>query len=181
MSEESREEFQATASEVTDEAERRAIDAALNFLSYRQRTGQEVRRRLSERGFSERTVEAAMRRLTGVGLVDDEAYVAAYVRDRIAHRPMGVRRMVQELYLKGVSREAALPVIEEVFRDEDTDERALAERVVERKRRTLTRGGDKAVTRRRLREHLIRRGFGGHIVRDVVDEMFSDDELCPEG
>ncbi|MGD2154549.1 MAG: regulatory protein RecX, partial [Gemmatimonadales bacterium] len=128
---------QSTASDVSEEAARRAIDAALNFLSYRQRTGQEVRRKLLERGFSTEVIEAALARLAAVRLVDDEAFVAAYVRDRIAHRPMGVRRMIQELYLKGIAREVALPVIEETLREEETDERTLAERVVAKKRRTL--------------------------------------------
>jgi SOS response regulatory protein OraA/RecX len=143
---------ESTASDVSEEAARRAIDAALNFLSYRQRTGREVHRKLAER---------------------DEAFVAAYVRDRIAHRPMGVRRMIQELYLKGIAREVALPVIEETLREEETDERTLAERVVAKKRRTLkSKTRDEAVLRRRLRDHLIRRGFETRVAKDAVDTLF---------
>jgi regulatory protein len=135
---------------------RRAIDAALNFLSYRQRTGREVRRKLVDRGFSEEAIEATMRRLGAVGLVDDEAFVGAYVRDRIAHRPMDVRRMVQDLYAKGIAREVSAPVIEEVL--------------------TLrSRSQNEAVLRRRLRDHLIRRGFDTRVVSEVVDELFSGD------
>lgn len=164
---------ESTASDVSEEAARRAIDAALNFLSYRQRTGREVRRKLVERGFSAEVIEAALARLTAVRLVDDEAFVAAYVRDRIAHRPMGVRRMIQDLYLKGIAREVALPVIEETLREEETDERALAERVVAKKRRTLkSKTRDEAVLRRRLRDHLIRRGFEARVAKDAVDALF---------
>ena len=115
-----------------------------------------------------------------VGQVDDEAFVGAYVRDRIAHRPMGVRRMVQDLYAKGISREVSAPVIEDVLRDEDTDERTLAEQVVEKKRRTLaSRSQNEAVLRRRLRDHLIRRGFDTRVVSEVVDELFSGDATNP--
>ncbi len=178
MNEEIRDEIPASDA---SEAERRAVDAALNFLSYRQRTGREVRRKLADRGFSEQTIEAAMRRLHAVGLVDDVAFAGAYVRDRIAHRPMGMRRMVRELYMKGISRELALPTIEDVFRDENTDERALAERVVEKKRRTLAgRGGDEGVLRRRLRDHLIRRGFDVRIVRDVVHDLFPQNDIVTD-
>ncbi len=160
------------APEPSEEATRRAIDAALNFLSYRQRTGREVRRKLAERGFSEETIEAAMQRLGAVRLIDDRAFVGAYVRDRIAHRPMGVRRMVQDLYVKGIERQVALPVVEEVLREEETDERELARRVVEKKRRTLSsQSWDEARLRRRLRDHLIRRGFDSRVVRDVVGEL----------
>ena len=164
------------ASSASEEAERRAVDAALNFLSYRQRTGWEVRRKLASRGFSERTIKATLERLNNVGLVDDEAFVGAYVRDRIAHRPMGVRRMIQELYVKGISRDVAARVIEQVLRDEHTDERELAERVVSKKRRTLAgRSGDPAVSRRRLREHLLRRGFDIRVVGDAVDDLEPDE------
>ncbi len=164
---------ESTASDVSEEAARRAIDAALNFLSYRQRTGREVRRKLVERGFSPEVIEAALARLAAVRLVDDQAFVAAYVRDRIAHRPMGVRRMIQELYQKGISREVALPVIEETLREEETDERTLAERVVAKKGRTLKpKTRDEAVLRRRLRDHLIRRGFETRVAKDAVDAVF---------
>jgi regulatory protein len=166
-------------SDVLEEVERRAIDAALNFLSYRQRTGQEVERKLASRGFSEQTIGLAMRRLGAVGLVDDEAFVGAFARDRIAHRPMGMRRMVRELYMKGIAREVSEPVILEVFQDENTDERELAMRVIEKKRRTLaSRSGDVRVLRRRLRDHLIRRGFDGRIVTDVVNELYSESDTA---
>jgi regulatory protein len=162
-------------SDVSEEAERRAIDAALNFLSYRQRTGLEVRRKLTSRGFGEATVEAALRRLGAVGLIDDEAFIGAYVRDRIAHRPMGIRRMVRELYVKGIPRDVAVPVIERMLDEEDTDERALAERVVAKKHLgSVGEPADPSVAKRRVRDQLLRRGFDPRVVRDVVDGLFSD-------
>jgi regulatory protein len=162
-------------SEVSEEAERRAIDAALNFLSYRQRTGLEVRRKLASRGFGEAAIEAALRRLGAVGLIDDEAFVGAYVRDRVAHRPMGIRRMLQELYVKGIPKDVALPVIERMFNEEATDERALAERVVAKKSLApVGEPGDPSVAKRRVRDQLLRRGFDPRVVRDVMDGLFSD-------
>jgi regulatory protein len=175
VSEETGEEGRTLAG--ASEVERRAVDAALNFLSYRQRTGQEVRRKLAERGFSPETIESAMGRLCAVGLVDDEAFVAAYVRDRLAHRPMGVRRMAQELYLKGIPREVAQRIIERMLREEGADEWSLARRVVEKKRHTLSsRAGDRGVARRRLRDHLIRRGFESRVIREIVDELLPPQE-----
>jgi len=153
------------------ELEREAVDVALNFLSYRPRTRREVQRKLAQRGYDEETVEGALRRLSAVGLIDDEAFVGAYVRDRVAHRPMGVRRMVRELWVKGVPREVSLPVIEAVLREEDTGERSLARRMAERKARALTRYNPE-LARRRLRHAMLRRGFDTGIVRDVVDEVF---------
>jgi regulatory protein len=164
-------EEEGLASAVTEEVQRRAVDAALNFLSYRQRTAQEVERKLHERGFSEETIEAVIRRLSGVGLVDDEAFVGAFVRDRVNHRPMGVRRMADELYVKGIAREISLPAIEEMLKEEGTDERAMARRVAERKAKGLkARQEDRSTQRRRLRDHLLRRGFEPRIAQEAIDD-----------
>ncbi len=156
----------------TEETTSQALDAALNYLSYRQRTEYEVRSKLIDRGFGEQTIEGAMKRLEAVGLVDDDAFVAAYVRDRVAHRPMGVRRMAQELYAKGISRDAALPVIETAMQEEGTDEIALARRVAERKCSSFSsRREEIAMTRKRLRDHLLRRGFDSRIIQGVLEEL----------
>jgi regulatory protein len=161
-----------TKLETTEETTTRALDAALNYLSYRQRTGHEVRRKLIERGFDDETVEAALRRLENVGLVDDESFVAAYVRDRIAHRPMGVRRMAQELYVKGIRREQAIPLIEAALGHEGTNELELARRVAERKGASLRRRDDElALSRKRLRDHLLRRGFDSRVIQAALDEV----------
>lgn len=164
-----REAYPEPASGDLSDAERRAIDAALTFLSYRPRTDREVRRKLAERGFAEGTIETAMERLCAVGLVDDEAFIGAFVRDRIAHRPMGVRRMAQELYLKGVPRDVGVPAIHRVLDAEETSERDLAERVVTKKLESPPKAAAQlAVFRRRLRHHLLRRGFDHAVVRDVL-------------
>ncbi|MEE9245735.1 MAG: regulatory protein RecX [Gemmatimonadota bacterium] len=159
----------AALSEPMDE-QRRALDAALSFLSYRPRTSQEVRRKLAERGYAEGTVEQTLGRLGQVGLVNDTAFVESYVRGRIAHRPMGVRRMADELYLKGIGRNESVPIIEQVFADERVDERALAAHAAEKRVSSLRNGrSDDRTVRRRLRDHLARRGFGVQIVGEAVD------------
>ena len=155
-----------------DDEESRAVDAALSFLSYRPRTSEEIRRKLVTRDFSEKIIAAALERLDAVRLVDDEAFVASYVRDRIAHRPMGVRRMTNELYVKGVSREVALPVIESVLQEEEVDERVLARRAAERVHRTIRERGEPEKVMRRLLHHLIRRGFSPEVAKSAVAAMF---------
>ncbi len=157
-----------------EEERGQALEAALNFLSYRPRSCQEVRRKLASRGYDEGIIETAVERLTAVGLLDDEAFIGNYVRDRIAHRPMGVRRMANDLYLKGISRDVAVPVIKHVLRHDGVDERALAMRAAEKRHQALERGGAVDSTmRRRLGEHLARRGFGPGLINDIVGELIA--------
>jgi regulatory protein len=158
--------------ETAEETTARALDAALNYLSYRQRTCREVQRKLAERGFDEEVIRAALARLENVGLVDDVAFIGAYVRDRIAHRPMGVRRMASELFVKGIGRDEAIPQIEATLAEEGIDEEAMAWRVGERKATSLrTRDEEQDLRRRRLRQHLHRRGFDPRLIREVVDGL----------
>lgn len=161
-----------------DEAEeqRRAMDAALSFLSYRPRTVYEVRRKLRERSFAAGIVERSLDRLTAVGLVNDESFVEFYVRDRITHRPMGVRRLTDELFTKGIKSDFARPIIARIFAEEQVDERELAARAAGKKLRGSKRGTalDPAA-RRRLAGYLARRGFAGGIVREIIDDLVSQE------
>jgi SOS response regulatory protein OraA/RecX len=89
---------------------------------------------------------------------------------------MGVRRLVSELYFKGIGRDDSVPVIERVFREQRTSEEALARRAAEKRLRALPADAGPETLRRKLHGHLDRRGFGGRAVWDVVDELVEDRE-----
>lgn len=154
------------------DADVRIRDAALNLLSHRARTRAELRRKLLAKGFRPARVDPCLDRLEARGLVDDEAVAAAFVRDRLRHRPRGRARLAQELRARGVAATEADHVVETVLDDEEVTEADLAERVV---REWIRRQGDATLSalaspthspereraRRRLRGYLARRGFGG--------------------
>ncbi len=83
--------------------------------------------------------------------------------------------MTRELWMKGVPREVALTVIQQVFDEEGTDERLLAERVIEKKLPGLTNPPVEGPhLRRQLRDHLMRRGFDPQLVRELVETCVPD-------
>lgn len=133
-------------------------ERALQILSYRSRTREELRRRLAEDGYPEQALAAVLRRLEESGLLDDPAYCAAFIRSRLARRPEGVRRMAEALHRRGIDGEAALAAIRRVLEEEGVSERELLERAAEKKLRALA-GTPRQVARRRLFDHLARRGF----------------------
>lgn len=151
-----------------------AIDAALHYLSYRPRARQEVRRKLEDRGFSAPVIEAVLERLEALDLIDDAGFVELWVRDRVARRPTGIRRLLSELYYKGISRELASPIIQRVLREEGTSERELAKRAARVRYRALSDPDDRVV-RRKLYGHLSRRGFPSGIARDVVRALLDSE------
>jgi regulatory protein len=161
------------------DAEVRVRDAALHLLSHRARTRRELQRRLSAKGHDPDRIEACLDRLSQRGLMDDAAVSAAFVRDRLRHRPRGRGALRSELRAKGVDASIAERVISGVFEEEEVDDRALAEEVAEgwvaRQAPTLlaalvASGGDPERQRaqRRLRGYLGRRGFRGDELRAGV-------------
>jgi regulatory protein len=149
-----------------------AMELALRFLSHRARTRAEVRRRLERAAFPDDVIERVLQRLVETGLVDDEGFAAVFVRDRLALRPTGVRLLVDELYGRGIARERALPIVRRVMAEEGVTEEDLLTRAAEKKARALGRLAP-ATARRRLFDHLARRGFPLDDVRACVDRALA--------
>ncbi len=140
-----------------------AHEIALRFLSYRPRSEQEVADHLRRKGFDARTVEAELERLRNVGLVDDRAFAQFWVENRTAFRPRSRRALQAELRRKGIPP----AIIQEVLQEASPDERALALRLARERARRL-RGLDPLTFRRRLAGYLIRRGFDGELVMEIL-------------
>jgi len=142
------------------------VEAALRFLEARQRSVAEVRRRLSQAGYREALVTAAIERLADLGILDDEAFTAAWVESRDRARPRGERALRRELAVKGVDRslvdEAMTARRPEPGGDGDPDLPA-AERLLARNASKLARVGDPRVRRQRAYALLVRNGFDSEI------------------
>lgn len=155
-------------------------DAALNLLSYRARTRSELRRRLVVKGFRPARIDPCLDRLEARGLLDDAAVAAAFVRDRLRHRPRSKVRLARELRARGVDGDVAARVVDRVLDDEDVTEAMLAERVVQawlsrqgtavlRALASRERSAASEKAYRRLRGYLARRGFAGEGLSRAVE------------
>lgn len=168
-----------------EELERRdegyqARDAALRLLSHRARSARELARRLARKGFPETVVAATVAAMQERGYLDDEAYAAAFVRDRLRLRPRGRRRLAAELRARGVAPGTADRAIEETFEEADVSEPELAAQAAAAwaaRNAVPGPGEDRDVrlkARRRLYGYLSRRGFDPDAVRRAVSGVFPD-------
>ncbi len=152
-----------------------AVDRAYNFLSYRPRSREEVRRYLRRKETPPETIDAALARLDRLDLINDHSFASFWVESREQFSPRGARALKNELRMKGVERE----VVEEMIDDEKDEERAL--RAGRKKALTLVRipGMDFATFRARLGSFLQRRGFGYEVstrtIRALWKELREDD------
>lgn len=166
---------------LNDDADVRVREAALNLLSYRMRTRSELKRRLRQKDFRPARIDLCLDQLEAKGFLNDEAAAAAFIRDRLRHRPRGKARLSSELRSKGLDADTVNRVINDVFENEGTDDLLLARRVAEgwlrrQNQDTVKTLADTAHSqsrekvRRRLYGHLTRRGFRGDALRTAIEE-----------
>ena len=162
-----------------DDSNRRAVEAGLNFISYRPRSAKEVADHLRKKSLDATTRDHAIRRLEELGYVDDAAFARFWVESRDTHRPRGRRALAWELRQKGV----ADAIIEDVVARFAGDEAALAGQAARKRAATLD-ASDPYKFRRQLGAFLARRGFSYDVVEQVVDELWeelgSDESHCFE-
>lgn len=145
-----------------------AHERALNLLSYRPRSTDEVRRKLQESNkFSENAVDKALEKLERAGLLDDEAFARYWVENRERFSPRSARALRHELRQKGVSDR----VVEDAVTS--LDEEDAAYRAAQAK---LSRyaNAEEDEFRKKLGGYLSRRGFSYGTVRDVLDRIWNE-------
>jgi regulatory protein len=163
-----------------EESLQQATERALNYLSFRPRSHEEVRRYLRRKETPVELIDSVMQRLDRLDLVNDQTFASFWIDNREQFSPRGARALKNELRMKGVKRE----IIEEVVSEEQDEERA--QRAAEKKAQSLIRQPniDFATFRNRLGSFLQRRGFGYDItsrtVRMLWQELKADDELADD-
>jgi regulatory protein len=157
----------------------KALQAALRFLETRPRSITEVRERLRRKAFAETSIEAAISRLTDLGLLDDDAFAQFWVENRLTCRPRGARALRDELRRKGV----ASSIVESTLANNelmvDESERALTlARAALRKYRNAS---DRTSFQRRMGGYLQRRGFDFNTITPILDLLWRELQNEKEG
>jgi regulatory protein len=163
-----------TSGHASDEARRRTFQRAIKLLSAKPRSIAELRERLLEgRGANEAVVEIVISRLREYGYLDDERYAVSYASSKVRQKPVGRRRLEQELTMKKVDPKVADEALDSVFAE--TSEADLIDRAIEKRIRIRGRPRDRAQAKS-LFDHLLRQGFPFELVVDKVKAV-SKEEL----
>lgn len=96
-----------------------AHDKALNYLDLRRRSTKEIRDYLWRKEVEPEVTQQVIDRLTKTGLLDDEEFARAWVRDRLLLKPKSKRALSAELFAKGISREVSDRVLSELDGDDE--------------------------------------------------------------
>lgn len=144
-----------------------AVDLAARFLALRPRSEHEVRRNLADKDIAAPVIDEAMERLRALGYLDDHAFAAFWVQERVTFKPLSPQALRYELRQKGV----ADSIISDALAAIDADETAL--RAARGQVRRL-RGATQRDFRQKLAAFLQRRGFVYEDVRATIQRLMDE-------
>jgi len=147
--------------------DQRCLNAAIRYLEYRPRSEAEIRQRLQRHGFDKDCAEKTLASLKKQGLVDDTVFAKFWKDNREAFSPRSRRLTKLELRRKGLDSDIVEQVVSEVD-DSDSAYRAA----VNRARRLSP--SDYQDFRRRLGQHLGRRGFSYNIINETIERVWKE-------
>lgn len=160
------------------EAVARAI--CLRLLTMAPKTRAQLADALRKRDVPEDAANAVLERFSEVGLIDDEAFAAAWVSSRHSGRGLARRALAQELRRRGVAEETVKDAVGQLDPDEEAE---TARRLVDRKL-AATRGVEPQARMRRLVGMLARKGYSPglafRVVREAIEAEGSPSDGLPD-
>lgn len=146
-------------------------DAALRYLDYRPRSEYEIKQRLYRRGFDSDSIKATLSQLKERDLIDDGDFARFWRDNRQSFSPRSRWLVSLELKQKKVPEE----IIEQIASTIDDTENAYS--VAQAKARSMATCDDYQSFRRRLGDHLKRRGFGYGVIIKTVERLWQEREV----
>ena len=153
----------------TESETRRALDKAMDYLALRDHAAGELYQKLC-RKFDAHSAAYAVARAGELGLLNDAGFARRRAAELLRKRKSR-REILNDLSAKGIDRDTAAEVVEELFAEDDDGENpelATARALVERQYAAKLAAGK----RDQVAAALARRGFSHAVIREVL----SDDE-----
>jgi regulatory protein len=145
----------------------RCLNTAIRYLGYRPRSESEVSQQLLRHGFDRDCTEKVLAHLKEQGLVDDSAFARFWKENRESFSPRSQWLTRLELQRKGLET----GIIEQVAGEVDDSDSAYRAALGKARRLSPSEYQD---FRRRLGEHLRRRGFGYEVINDTVERVWKE-------
>ncbi len=141
----------------------KTFDKLLRFAMVRPRSEKEVHDYFRRKKVHESMHEELFEKLKHFELIDDEKFAKWWVDQRANFKPKPKRILIQELRIKGISKE----IVDMVLNEEVVDEEKMAKALIER-RAYKWKGLEPRVARQKMSQYLAGKGFSWDIVEKVV-------------
>ena len=144
--------------------------SALTLLSRRDYSTAELRKKLLDRDYEADAVDVLIQDLTTSRLLDDRRVAASHVRTATAIKGRGRLRIARELQQRGLPKDVISEALGTV---EKPDEAAAIRKVLARKKWP---DNPSLADRRRMFQHLMRRGFPADAIGRALGRVGDDEE-----
>lgn len=142
-------------------ADDKAYALALAYAVRRMRSRYELAEYFRRKAYDDELAQQIMQKLEALGLVDDEKFAEAWVRNRRLLKSVSKRRLTAELRTKRIAND----VIDHVLAEDETDERTVLRELVARRRKQTRYQDDQ-----KLMQYLARQGFGYDDIKEALEE-----------
>jgi len=146
----------------------KALNDALHYLSYRNRTKFEVREKLKEKEYASITIDKVINELINLNYVDDYAFAKEYIEFKI--KKMGKRKIRYKLESMGIDS----LIIDQELIEYSNDDEYLAAYAIASKKNDAYNNISYQKRYNRLSGLLNRRGFSYSVAKEVLSEILEE-------
>jgi regulatory protein len=157
-----------------EKARAKTMGRAIRLLAAKPRSVEELRTRLLEKVWTDAAiVEGVIERINEYGYLNDDQFARVVALSKLRQRPQARRRLEYAMSQKKLDREIAETAVAAAF--EQLPEAGLIDAVIEKRLRL--RGVPKTrEERKRLMDHLFRRGFSYDLIREKLRDLSTFEE-----
>lgn len=148
-----------------------ALRTALHILARSPRTEAELKRKLKEKRYAEKSIAQVLDYLVSIGYINDVSYTESFIGAMRNNSGVSTRSLYYKLAGKGISSD----VIEQKLQEAKIDDYASALSAAQKKLPSLK--GDRNEKTSKLLGYLYRKGFGAEICRRVIRELELEEDL----
>ena len=145
----------------------KAKNYAFLLLKFRQRSTKEIVLRLKQKQFEDSVIKETIAFLKDHAFIDDAAFARAWIDSRLK-KPLGIRRIKEELRIKGIDNNIIDSSISQIRRDYSEEE--VISRIAADKFSRL-KGIEPQKAKRRIFSYLLRRGFSPDVISDTLTQL----------
>jgi len=140
---------------------------AFLLLKFRLRSENELKSRLKQKGFSQDLAADTVSFLKDKEFIDDRVFAKGWVFSRLK-RPLGLRKIRQELAQKGIAKEIIQDALAQA--SQDYPESQIVSQLA-KQRFSKLKGIEPLKAKARVYGYLMRRGFSPDLIGDVIKEL----------
>ena len=147
----------------------RVKQSSLNYVAYKQRTEKQVRLKLKEKSFDNKEIDIAIKFLYEFNYLDDKNYARVFSKEYVDRKKAGPKRLFSELLKRGIKKDLAEKIVQEVFEARNNYEIAL-EAAHKKYKAVQFKTKEKQVES--VVNYLMRQGFAYETIKKVKEKIF---------